>query len=99
MAIIKRKARQRIGKQVRKLVKKHGPEVALGAATALVKAIVTKGTDKPAKKGKGKKEKPSKKSEVKNGDGKKTKDDKKNKKVEPVKSAVTKKIKKAAPAA
>jgi hypothetical protein len=63
MAIIRRKTRKKIGKQVRKLVKAHGSEVALGAATALVTTLINKATDKPAKKGKGKKEKPGNKKE------------------------------------
>ena len=66
MAIIRRKTKKRIGKQLKKIVKKHGPEVALGAATALVTNIIGKATDKPAKKDKdkkdkGKKDKPDKK--------------------------------------
>lgn len=62
MAIIRRKTRKKIGKQVRKLVKDHGPEVALGAATALVTTIINKATGKPAKKGKGQKDERAKES-------------------------------------
>ena len=40
MALIKKKTKKAITKQVMKLVKKHGPEIALGAATALVGSVV-----------------------------------------------------------
>ncbi len=70
MAIIRRKTKKRIGKQLKKIVKKHGPEAALGAATALVTNIISKATDKPAKKkDKSKKDKPDKKG-TKGGDSK-----------------------------
>jgi len=62
MAIIKRKTQKSIGKQLRKTVKKHGPEATLGAATALVTTIINKATDKAAKKAKGKTDKKGKKS-------------------------------------
>lgn len=62
MAIIKRKTKKRIGKQLRKLVKKHGSEVALGAATALVTAVIAKATGEDEKEGKGKSSSKGKKS-------------------------------------
>jgi len=40
MPVIKRKTRKAITKQVKKLVNKHGPEVALGLATNLVGSVV-----------------------------------------------------------
>jgi hypothetical protein len=76
MAIIRRKTKKKIGKQVKKLVKQHGPEVALGAATALVTTLINKATDKPAKKDKGEKDKGKKDKKAKassKGDGKKGK--------------------------
>lgn len=79
MTIIRRKTKKRIGKQLKKIVKKHGPEVALGAATALVTNIISKATDKPAKKDKDKKDK-----------GKKDKPDKKGSKGSDSKSGGTK---------
>ncbi|HEY9282229.1 MAG TPA: hypothetical protein VIP46_02135 [Pyrinomonadaceae bacterium] len=54
MTIIKRKTKKRIGKQLRKLVKRHGSEAALGAATALVTAVITKAAVGDKEKGKGK---------------------------------------------
>lgn len=86
MAIIKKKAKKAITRQVRKLVKKHGPEIALGAATALVGSVVaavgggqeTKGkkksdSDKPPKKVASKK-KPAK-AQAPGKSGKKTQKD------------------------
>lgn len=96
MAIIRRKTKKRIGKQLKKIVKKHGPEAALDAATALVTTIINEATDKPAKKkDKGKKDKTDKKgskgSSSKDGSTKgggtkgsgKKSADKKSKKAEP----------------
>jgi hypothetical protein len=53
MPVIKRKTRKAIAKQVKKLVNKHGPEVALGLATDLVGNVVEAVTGK--KQGKAKK--------------------------------------------
>jgi hypothetical protein len=60
MPVIKRKTKKAITKQVRKIVKKHGPEIALGLASALVSSVVTKATasgdgKKKKRAGKGKK--------------------------------------------
>ena len=41
MAVIKRKTKKAITKQVRKMVKKHGPEIALGLAASAVTGIVS----------------------------------------------------------
>lgn len=50
MPVIKRKTRKAITKQVKKLVNKHGPEVALGLATSLVGSVVEAfGVEKQAK--------------------------------------------------
>jgi hypothetical protein len=69
MAIIKRKTKKKIGKQLRKLVKKHGSEVALGAATALVTAVIAKSTGDADKKGKGKSGPKAKGGDGKDGKG------------------------------
>ena len=69
MAIIRSKTKKKITKQVKKLVKKHGSEVALGAATALVTTIINQATAGPAKKKeKGKKAVPKEKKSPKAGD-------------------------------
>ncbi|HEY0321047.1 MAG TPA: hypothetical protein VGC66_08855 [Pyrinomonadaceae bacterium] len=70
MALIKKKTRKAISKQVTKLVRKHGPEIAAGLVTSLVTGItaatITNGEGKKSKKKKKKKpadeeEKPKKK--------------------------------------
>lgn len=67
MPVIKRKTKNAITKQVKKLVKKHGPEVALGLATTLVGSVVGAVSDKSKSGSKKKsaavkkKEKPKKK--------------------------------------
>ena len=73
MKIIKNKTKKKIGKQLRKLVKQHGAEVALGAATALVTAVINKATGEDGGKG-GRKEKKAggrKRKKGGEGDGKK----------------------------
>jgi hypothetical protein len=40
MAILKRKTKKAISKQVRKMVKKHGPEVAMGVISSLVTGVI-----------------------------------------------------------
>lgn len=70
MPVIKRKTRKAIAKQVKKLVNKHGAEVALGLATDLVGNVVEAVSGKNQSK-----------SKKKDADGKK-----KNKSAKPVKS-------------
>lgn len=59
MAIIKKKTRKAISKQVTRLVKKHGPEIAAGLVTSLVTGItaatIARDDDKKSKKKKKKK--------------------------------------------
>ena len=52
MPVIKRKTRKVIAKQVKKLVNKHGPEVALGLATDFVGSVVESVTGKSQAKSK-----------------------------------------------
>ena len=52
MPVIKRKTRKAITKQVKKLISKHGPEVALGLATNLVGSVVEAATGKTESKSK-----------------------------------------------
>ena len=65
MPVIKRKTQKAIAKQVKKLVNKHGPEVALGLATELgsvVESVTGKSQAKSKKKGAdGKKKKKARK--------------------------------------
>ena len=55
MPVIKRKTQKAIAKQVKKLVNKHGPEVALGLARdfvgSVVEAVGGKSQSKSKKKG------------------------------------------------
>lgn len=74
MPVIKRKTQKAIAKQVKKLVNKHGPEVALNLATNFVGSVVEAVTDKTKTK-----------SKKKDGDGKK-----KNKSPKLLKSAAAK---------
>ncbi len=87
MPTIKRKTRKSITKGVKKLVSKHGPEVALNLATALVGSVVEaaaagKGqTKSKPKKAAGKKsDKPKKKTAKKAATAKAKKSSKKAKK-------------------
>ncbi|HEV7903573.1 MAG TPA: hypothetical protein VGO96_07010 [Pyrinomonadaceae bacterium] len=52
MPVIKRKTRKAIAKQVKKLVNKHGAEVALGLATDFVGSVVETVTGKAQAKSK-----------------------------------------------
>lgn len=66
MPSIKRKTKKVISKQVKKLVRKHGPEVALDLATTLVGSVVadagkTQSESKPKKAAGKKTDKPKKK--------------------------------------
>jgi thiamine phosphate synthase YjbQ (UPF0047 family) len=70
MALIKKKTRKAITKQVKKLVRKHGPEIATGLVTSIVSGIAAAATAKPEdddtpkksrKRDEGDEEKPKKK--------------------------------------
>lgn len=67
MAIIKKKTRKAITKQVKKIVKKHGPEIAMGLVTNLVTGITAAALSDSGDEAKPKKKKRS------NGDGDKSK--------------------------
>jgi hypothetical protein len=60
MAILKRKTKKAISKQVRKMVKKHGPEVAMGVISTLVTGVIAAATDDSEESGKSKKKKKKK---------------------------------------
>jgi hypothetical protein len=61
MAPIKKKTRKRLGKQMRKLVKKHGQEAVTGLVTTAVSAATAKlaidSNDQPKKRKNAKKDK------------------------------------------
>ena len=57
MAILKRKTKKAITKQVRKMVKKHGPEVAMGVISSLVTGVIAAATEVSNGSGKSKKKK------------------------------------------
>ena len=91
MAVIKRKTKKAITKQINKLVKQHGAEIAMGLATGLISTVIGATTadpdaksKKPKAKGQKKKdavaEKPGKKAK-KNGGKKSAKKGKENEKV------------------
>jgi hypothetical protein len=46
MALIKKKTRKKLAKQLKKLVRKHGAEVALTFVTGIVGALVAESTEK-----------------------------------------------------
>jgi hypothetical protein len=52
MALIKRKTRRKLSKQLNKLVKKHGPEMALALVSGIVSSLAHGGRDKADKKAK-----------------------------------------------
>ena len=56
MAVIKKKARRKLSKQLAKLVKKHGPEMALALVSGIVSALAAddagKRKDRAGKSGK-----------------------------------------------
>ena len=85
MPVIKRKTQKAIAKQVKKLVNKHGPEVALGLATDFVGSVVESVTGKSQAK-----------SKKKGADGKKKKKAPKLLKIEDTKTDSTPKNKKQA---
>ena len=61
MALIKRKTKKALGKQVRRLVRKHGTEIAVGLATAAVTTIINTAVGPDDAAAGGKKKKKSKK--------------------------------------
>jgi hypothetical protein len=46
MAVIKKKTRKKLSKQLNKLVKRHGPELALALVTGIVSAAAAENTSK-----------------------------------------------------
>jgi hypothetical protein len=83
MPVIKRKTQKVIAKQVKKLVNKHGPEVALGLATDFVGSVVESVTGKSKTKSKKKGESGKKKNKspkLVKSDGAKTDSTPKNEK-------------------
>lgn len=50
MATIKRKTRKKLTKQLAKLVKRHGPEMALALVSGIVSTLATEAAAKPQKK-------------------------------------------------
>ena len=79
MAKVKSNTQKALTRQLGKLLKKHGPEVAMGIATGIVKNLLTANAEKKAKKsmaGKAKKSK-AKKSAKKKTTAKKAKKSKK----------------------
>lgn len=64
MAKVKTKTRKVLTKQLGKLLKKHGPEIAMGIATGIVSSLLTNDAEKKAKK--------SMAGKAKKGTGKKT---------------------------
>jgi len=59
MAVMKKSTRKKLSKQLNKLIKRHGPEMALALVTGIVGALASDRAAKPAKK-KAKKAKKSK---------------------------------------
>ena len=57
MAIIKRKTKKTLTKQIKKLMKKHGPEIAAGLIASLVSGLTTATAVKSENKNKSKKKK------------------------------------------
>jgi hypothetical protein len=61
MALIKRKTRKKLSKQLNKLVKRHGAEMALALVTGIVSNLATDAAEKTSKREKSaKKKKPAK---------------------------------------
>ena len=50
MAIVKKKTRRKLSKQLGKLVKRHGAEMALALVTGIVSALATDAEDKAQRK-------------------------------------------------
>jgi len=62
MALLKRKTRKKLSKDLTKLVRKHGPEMALALVSGIISAAAAEHVDKKAKKVKS--EKPAKASKA-----------------------------------
>jgi len=52
MAVMKKSTRKKLSKQLNKLIKQHGPEMALALVTGIVGALASERTTKPPKKSK-----------------------------------------------
>jgi hypothetical protein len=52
MAVMKKSARKKISKQLNKLIKQHGAEMALALVTGIVGALASERANRPAKKSK-----------------------------------------------
>ena len=50
MAVMKRKTRRKLSKQLSKLIRRHGAEMAMALVTGLVSALAAGEDDKPRKK-------------------------------------------------
>ena len=55
MAVMKKSTRKKLSKQLNKLIKQHGAEMALALVTGIVSALASERTTKAAKKSKSKK--------------------------------------------
>ena len=53
MAVMKKKTRRKLSKQLNKLIKLHGAEMALALVTGIVSALAAERSNKAAKKQKG----------------------------------------------
>jgi hypothetical protein len=60
MAVMKKKTRRKLSKQLNKLIKLHGAEMALALVTGIVSALAAEQSNKAAKKQKGKAQKAQK---------------------------------------
>ena len=54
MALVKRKTRKKLSKQLAKLIKRHGAEMALALVTGIISNLTTDTAEKSAKKKKAK---------------------------------------------
>ncbi len=52
MAVMKKSTRKKLSKQLNKLIKQHGAEMALALVTGIVGALASERANKPAKKSK-----------------------------------------------
>lgn len=52
MAVMKKSTRKKLSKQLNKLIKRHGAEMALALVTGIVGALASERTKKPSKKSK-----------------------------------------------
>jgi len=52
MAVMKKTTRKKLSKQLNKLIKQHGAEMALALVTGIVGALASERANKPAKKSK-----------------------------------------------